>query len=155
MGRIACLLVGVVLGISLMLARGFLQEQSKPIQATDSVRVLLETQVVAWNAGNLDGFMQGYWNDPGLTFYSGNSIRSGFEETMARYQQTYQADGKEMGQLRFDDLRIEPIAPDTVFVRGKWHLTLSKESPEGLFTLIVKRFPHVGWKIVHDHTSKA
>jgi len=39
-------------------------------------------------------------------------------------------------------------------VTGKWQLTMSDgKQPHGLFTLIFKQLP-VGWKIVHDHTSR-
>ena len=155
MSRIMCLILGLVLGVALMIARGSLQEQMRPLSAHDAVKVVLDIQATAWNKGDLEGFMQGYWQDDQLSFYSGNSIRAGFEETIARYRQTYQANDAEMGQLRFDDLQFESLSPDIVLVKGRWHLTQSKAMPEGLFTLIVKRFPHIGWKIVHDHTSKA
>jgi beta-aspartyl-peptidase (threonine type) len=58
-----------------------------------------------------------------------------------------------MGKLQFSDLKIEPLAADAAFVRGRWHLTLADgKTPHGLFTLIFRKFPD-GWKIVHDHSS--
>ena len=51
-------------------------------------------------------------------------------------------------------LKIEMIGSDRALVRGRWHLVLTDKKPEGLFTLIFKRFPE-GWRIVHDHTSDA
>jgi ketosteroid isomerase-like protein len=40
-------------------------------------------------------------------------------------------------------------------VRGAWHLTLGTSEPHGLFSLLLRRIPGQGWKIVHDHTSVA
>ena len=66
----------------------------------------------------------------------------------------YQKDGREMGQLAFADLILEPLADTSVVVRGHWQLKLKDGNPSGLFTLIVQKKPE-GWRIVHDHTSAA
>jgi beta-aspartyl-peptidase (threonine type) len=71
-----------------------------------------------------------------------------------RYKKNYQAEGKEMGKLEFLDLNYAVLGADSALARGKWKLTKSNETVEGLFTLILKKFPD-GWKIVHDHTSKS
>jgi ketosteroid isomerase-like protein len=125
-------------------------EEPKP--AKDAIRAVLDAQVVAWNKGDLDGFMKGYWKSKDLTFFSGGTKTSGWEATLERYQKKYKADGKEMGQLTFSELDIDVLSPDSAFVRGRWKLKLSKDEPGGLFTLLFKRFPD-GWRIVHDHTS--
>ncbi|MCW5968045.1 MAG: nuclear transport factor 2 family protein [Blastocatellales bacterium] len=124
-------------------------------QSEAAIRAVLDAQADAWNAGNLDEFMAGYWNSPELTFYSGGDKLMGWEATIERYRRTYQAEGKEMGRLRFSDLDLQVLGADVAVVRGRWQLTLSNGStPGGLFTLIFHRFDH-GWKIVHDHTSSA
>src|SRR5262249_48202584 len=121
-------------------------------QKEQGVEQVLNDQVAAWNRGELEAFMDGYWHSPELTFYSGNDIKHVCDETLDRYRQRYQSEGKEMGKLSFSELRIEMAGPDTAIVRGRWHLELSQETRGGLFTLIVKRRPE-GWRIVHDHTS--
>ncbi len=120
----------------------------------DTVRRLLDSQVTAWNKGDLKGFMAGYWKSEKLTFFSGDKIEHGWQATYQRYQKRYQAEGREMGQLSFSDLDMEMLGEDTAWVRGRWKLVTSKEKPGGLFTLIFKKFPE-GWRIVHDHTSAA
>jgi ketosteroid isomerase-like protein len=119
---------------------------------TEAVRQVLDSQVAAWNKGDLKGFMAGYWKSEKLTFFSGDKIERGWQATYDRYQKRYQAEGREMGKLTFSDLDIVMIGEDTSWVRGRWKLVTSKETPGGLFTLIVKKFPE-GWRIVHDHTS--
>ena len=127
-------------------------EEPKPAPAKDAIRAVLDAQVVAWNKGDLDGFMKGYWKSKDLTFFSGGTKTSGWEATLERYQKKYKADGKEMGQLTFSELDIDVLSADSAVVRGRWKLKLSKDEPGGLFTLLFKRFPD-GWRIVHDHTS--
>jgi len=120
----------------------------------NAVRQVLDSQVAAWNKGDLKGFMAGYWKSEKLTFFSGDKIEHGWQATYDRYQKRYQADGKEMGKLTFSELEIEMLGADTAWVRGRWKLVTSKETPGGLFTLVFKKFPE-GWRIVHDHTSAA
>jgi beta-aspartyl-peptidase (threonine type) len=123
--------------------------------ARSAVQEVLQHQQDAWNRHDLDGFMAGYWNSPGLTFFSGAKETSGWQATLERYRKTYQSEGREMGKLGFSGLRIELLGKDAAFVRGAFHLTMPDgKTPHGLFTLIFRRFPD-GWKIVHDHTAAA
>ena len=59
-----------------------------------------------------------------------------------------------MGKLTFADVEVEMVGESNALVKGKWKLTLSKEELGGLYTLHVKKFAE-GWRVVHDHTSKA
>ena len=119
------------------------------------VKHLLVSQVEAWNRGEIEGFMHGYWHSPELTFYSGATITKGWEPTLLRYQQRYRGPGKEMGKLEFQDLDIDVLSWRAAVVTGKFQLTMSNgQQPHGLFTLVVRRLP-AGWRIVHDHTSAA
>lgn len=141
------LLVGVVMVVATCIAAS---REGPPAEA--AIRKLLDDQADAWNRGDLDGFMVGYWNSPQLSFYSPKGKRSGWQETFDRYRAEYQSAGKEMGSLTFSELHIQMIGPDTALVRGRWQLQMKKDNPGGLFTLIVKRLPE-GWRVVHDHTS--
>ncbi len=132
-----------------------------PARAADEdkdVRAVLDAQVVAWNKGDLDGFMDGYWNDEKLSFISGGDITAGWKATKARYEKRYKAEGKEMGKLTFSELHVEVLSPTAAMMRGKFEVVFEKEKDEkkkvarGRFTLILKKLPD-GWKITHDHTS--
>jgi beta-aspartyl-peptidase (threonine type) len=126
--------------------------EARDKEAREAVEAVLQAQVAAWNRGDLEAFMAGYWHSPDLTFFSGKDIRAGWEATLERYQKRYQGEGHEMGKLTFSELRVEVLDPDHAWVRGRWHLETSKEPLGGLFTLIFKKFPE-GWRIIHDHTS--
>jgi beta-aspartyl-peptidase (threonine type) len=131
---------------------------STPAADEKELRAVLEAQVKAWNKGDLDGFMAGYWNDEQLSFISGGDITFGWKKTKERYVKRYQADGKEMGKLAFSELHVETFSPNAAMMRGKFELVFEKEKDDkkktarGRFTLILRKFPD-GWKITHDHTS--
>jgi uncharacterized protein (TIGR02246 family) len=127
--------------------------KEKPKSPAAEIRAVLDAQVAAWNAGNLEEFMDGYWRSPDLTFFSAGRKLSGWDATIERYRKTYQAEGREMGKLAFSDLDIQVLGPAAAVVRGRWELTMSDgKKPGGLYTLIFRRFKE-GWKIIHDHTS--
>jgi ketosteroid isomerase-like protein len=123
-------------------------------KSVQEIRTVLSRQVDAWNHHNLEGFMKGYWHSPELTFYSGGTTVSGWEETLTRYRNRYQSAGNEMGVLEFSDLKIELLGPSAAFVRGRFHLKMSSSESGGLFTLTFRKLAD-GWKIIHDHTSTA
>lgn len=128
------------------------QGQSAPTGAEKDIHAVLDAQVAAWNAGKLEEFMAGYWRSPKLTFFSGGRKLSGWEATLERYRKTYQAEGKEMGRLKFSDLDIQSFGTAAI-VRGRWELTMSDgKQLGGLYTLVFRKFKD-GWKIIHDHTS--
>lgn len=119
-----------------------------------AIQKLLNSQVEAWNHGDLEAFMAGYWHSPELTFFSNGSETRGWQETLDRYKKRYQSEGRAMGQLDFQDLRIEMVGPQAAFVRGKWHLKMQDgKDIQGMFTLVLRKFPQDEWKIVHDHSS--
>ncbi len=120
--------------------------------AEEAIRQVLDAQVTAWNRGDVEAFMAGYWQSPELSFFSGSERTQGWEATLQRYRKRYQSEGQEMGRLTFSELRVDVLGPDSALVRGRWQLVRSKDRPGGLFTLIFRRLPE-GWRIVHDHTS--
>jgi uncharacterized protein (TIGR02246 family) len=140
-----------------LLAIALLAPVARADDAAD-IRAVLDAQAVAWNKGDLDGFMAGYWNDDKLTFVSGGDITFGWKATKERYIKRYKSEGKEMGKLTFSDFHADVLAPNAAVVRGKYELAFEKEkddkkkSARGRFTLVLKKFPD-GWKVVHDHTS--
>src|SRR4051795_12053082 len=87
-----------------------------------AVRKLLEAQVESWNRKDLDGFLEGYWRDPGVVFQSGPDRCDGCESLRSRYRKSYQAGGREMGRLAFSDLDVVVLGPDASMARGRWQL---------------------------------
>ncbi|HYE24050.1 MAG TPA: DUF6438 domain-containing protein [Clostridia bacterium] len=87
--------------------------------AEAQIRAVLEAQREAWNRGDLDGYMAGYWRSAHLTFFGGSGETRGWRETLERYRVRYQSGGRTMGTLTFDQIRVEMLSRDAAFVRAR------------------------------------
>ena len=117
----------------------------------DAISAVLSAQQTAWNRGDVDAFLLGYWRSPQLTFSGSSGVARGWDGVLARYKKNY-PDKAAMGQLDFSELEFRFLGPDAALVLGRWHLKREKDDLGGVFTLVWQRFPD-GWKVVHDHTS--
>lgn len=126
---------------------------SKNEQDLNQIRDLLTFQELAWNNGNIEGFMSGYLRFDSLRFASGGNVSYGWQTTLERYKNGY-PDKETMGVLTFSNIDIKLIPPDAALVFGKWELERETDHPWGLFTLVFNK-TNDGWKIIHDHTSSA
>jgi len=122
-------------------------------KAMREVRAVLDAQVAAWNRGDIDGFMEGYWQSPETVFVSGDSLTRGWQTVLDHYKKAYDSREK-MGTLSFLEIDIKALGPRTVIATGRWQLMRVADTPHGRFTLIFRRTPE-GWRITHDHTSSA
>jgi len=125
--------------------------------ATTAARNVLAAQKDAWNRGDIDGFMQGYARSDTIRFAGGDRFNNGWQATLDSYRKGY-PDAAAMGKLDFDLVEVRELAPDVVYVFGKWHLSHAGEAadkaPHGLFTLILERINGI-WAVTRDHTSAA
>jgi len=115
------------------------------------LRSLLDAQSAAWNRGDIEGFMAGYWKSERTTFAGAKGVFRGWQALLERYHRDY-PDRAAMGTLTFSDLEITVLAPSAAFVLGHWHLDRASGPVGGIFSLVVRKFPE-GWRIIHDHTS--
>ena len=145
------------LGIGIVAGRLSVPQPKYPtLEAPDvhgSVMAVLTAQQDAWNAGDIEGFMQGYNKSRRLRFASGGDITLGWQNTLNRYQRRY-TDRAKMGKLQFDVKEVEVLSDESGLIFGQWTLFREADRPTGLFTLHFKKGPD-GWKIVSDHTSSA
>jgi uncharacterized protein (TIGR02246 family) len=116
-----------------------------------AITAVLKAQQAAWNRGDVDAFLVGYWQSPELTFSGSNGVSRGWDGVLARYKKNY-PDRSAMGELTFSDLEFRFLGPDAALVLGKWHLKRDMGDIGGVFSLVWQKFPE-GWKIIHDHTS--
>ena len=123
-------------------------------RATDSsaISAVLNAQVNAWNRGDIDAFLDGYWRSPDLSFGGPGGFTKGWDGVRDRYKKNY-ADRAAMGTLDFSGLEFRFLGPDAALVLGHWHLKRDKGDVGGVFSLVWQRFPE-GWRIIHDHTSQ-
>jgi ketosteroid isomerase-like protein len=117
----------------------------------DAIKSVLSTQQAAWNKGDIDTFMRGYWKSPNVRFISGDKITTGWNETLARYHQRYPTRDR-MGQLTFSDLDVTMLGPESALVVGRWKLLRAGDTPHGVFSLTFRKIDG-NWVIAVDHTS--
>ena len=115
------------------------------------IRAVLDAQTAAWNRGDIDAFMTGYWKSDETEFIGSAGITRGWQSVLDRYRRNY-PDTKAMGQLSFGNLEIHITCPDAAYVISEFHLVREKDNPSGVFTLNFKKFAE-GWRIVADHTT--
>jgi ketosteroid isomerase-like protein len=127
------------------------QSESQKTKITAEIRKVMLDQAVAWNRGDIEGFMAGYWRSENLTFVSGTEVTRGWQPTVDRYKRGYDTRAK-MGTLTFSDLEVTVLSKDAAVVLGNWSLAREKDNPHGKFTLTFRKFKE-GWRVVIDHTS--
>lgn len=120
--------------------------------AADIIEGVLMAQSAAWNEGDLEAFMDGYWRSDDLRFVSGGRTRKGWNAALKHYRKTYGDAPETMGQLDFDDISIQFIADDVAVVVGRYEVKQGGNAGEGSFSLVMKQIGGL-WRIVHDHTT--
>ncbi|HEY5565109.1 MAG TPA: class D beta-lactamase [Rhodothermia bacterium] len=138
-----------VLALSMPSRGAFAQRAASPDSA---IRNVLSDQQDAWNRGDIDAFMDGYWKSDSLRFASGGEVQRGWRATLDRYHRAY-PDRAAMGDLSFTIYSVDILSDEDAFVFGRFTLERENDRPTGLFTLLFRRFGD-DWRIVFDHTSE-
>jgi ketosteroid isomerase-like protein len=132
----------------LIISSTFLFAQSTDVIA---IKKLMTEQVAAWNNGNIDDFMKGYWNNDSLAFVGQSGITYGYNNTLNNYKKKYDSPAK-MGKLFFSDLKYLRLSDDFYFITGKWFLKRTAGDVGGYYTLLFRKI-NGQWFIINDHTS--
>ncbi len=122
-------------------------------QTTDEqmIKNAMVEQLNAWNAGDIDRFMETYWHNDSLMFIGKNGPTYGWEKTKANYKKGY-PDTAAMGKLDFEIINMKRLSVMYYSVVGKWHLKRSIGDVGGAFTLLFKKIKKK-WVIIQDHSS--
>ena len=126
----------------------FVSAQTNDVAA---IRKVLQLQTEAWNNGNIDEFMKGYWKSDSLKFIGKSGVTYGYNETLSGYKKRY-SDTVQMGKLFFELLEIKRLSSEYYFIVGKWFLKRSVGDIGGYYTLLFRKI-NGKWVIVADHTS--
>lgn len=129
----------------------FLMTSAAAAQDQKAILDILETQRSAWNKGNLEDFMQTYWKSDSLLFVGQSGPKYGWQTTLDNYRKSY-PNRAAMGTLSFDIKEVRFLTQDDAFVLGAWHLQREKDTPNGYFTILLKKIDGQ-WKIIADHSS--
>lgn len=127
------------------------------------IRAVLDSQVQAWNRGDLDGFMQGYWKSDDLVLSTPQGETRGWRTLRDRYRRRYGSPragdrsasagdaGMTLGRLRFEDLVISRQGEDAAQAAGRYRLERDGQNQSGRFFLHL-RLIGGRWVIVRDRT---
>lgn len=116
-----------------------------------AIRRLLDEQAAAWNRGNIEDFMKGYWKNDSLMFIGKSGITYGWNNTLNNYKKSY-PDTTAMGKLSFNIITVKQLSSEHFHIVGKWYLKRSIGNLSGYFTLVFKKIDDA-WVIVSDHSS--
>lgn len=131
--------------------KGVFSQPVKKDPAVAAIEKVMAMQEQSWNEGNIDKFMEGYWNSDSLTFVGKKGVTYGWKATLANYKKNY-PDKETMGKLTFTLLKKEKLGPDSYLVIGKWYLQRTADEAGGYFSLTWKKM-NGKWVIINDHTS--
>jgi ketosteroid isomerase-like protein len=126
----------------------FAQAQNKDENA---IRAMLSAQEAAWNTGNLEQFMIGYWQNDSLMFIGKNGPTYGYNKTLANYKKGY-PDTAHMGKFTSTIVNMKRLSPEYYFVTGKWFLKRTVGDVSGYYTLLIRKI-NGKWVVVADHSS--
>jgi ketosteroid isomerase-like protein len=116
-----------------------------------AIRKMMKAQEKAWNEGNLDKFMIGYWENDSLLFIGSKGPKYGYKVTLENYKKGY-PDTAHMGKFTSTILSMKKLSPEYYFVVGKWFLKRSVGDASGHYTLLLRKIKGL-WVIVADHSS--
>lgn len=135
-------------GLFFLLVSVHTQGQTKDETA---IKNLLDKQNSAWNRGDINAFMEGYWKNDSLMFIGKNGVTYGWQNTLDNYKKGY-PDTAAMGKLTFTLITIKRLSDKYYRVVGKWFLKRSIGDIGGHFTLLFEKI-NGEWMIIEDHSS--
>lgn len=103
------------------------------------------------NSGNINTFMEPYWQSDSLMFIGNTGVTFGWENTRENYLKSY-PDTNAMGKLSFEILHMKRLSVLYYYVVGKWQLSRTGGDLSSHFTLSFKKI-NDKWVIVSDHSS--
>lgn len=112
---------------------------------------ILDEQTAAWNRGDIDSFMKGYWENDSLMFIGKSGVTYGWENTLKNYKKGY-PDTANMGKLTFTIIQVKKLSGRYYHVTGKWYLKRSVGDVSGHYTLLWRKV-NGQWVIIADHSS--
>ena len=115
------------------------------------VRNVLTKQNAAWNRGDKDAFMVGYWENDSLMFIGKSGVTYGYKNTLANYKKNY-PDTITMGKLTYTLIKVKQLSTEYFHVTGKYYLTRTIGDASGHFTLLFRKI-NGKWVIISDHSS--
>jgi ketosteroid isomerase-like protein len=117
----------------------------------EQIRDRFKEATEAWNRGDLNAYLAGYWDSEETRWISGGMLIRGVEAIRARYKSLYDSPEK-LGKLEVKDLETDILTDSDTLVVGKWSHTAGQLARVGVFTIHMKKIQGE-WVIATDHAS--
>src|ERR1041385_3532226 len=96
------------------------QAQTLPKEERRAIQDVLDAQVVAWNHGDIEGFMKGYWKSPEQAYIGNETLVQGYQGLLDYYHRAFAVaparGAAEMGELKLTEEVMTPLGKDAVIV---------------------------------------
>jgi uncharacterized protein (TIGR02246 family) len=122
---------------------------------TQQVYEVLLKMLDRWNAHDIEGHLEVYWNSPELLVVVDAEQFSGWQQLHDSYLNGY-PDRNAMGFIQPKRIQVKLLKPDLALALTWWSVSFpsSKHTVVGNTTMDLQKFDD-GWKIVASHTSTA
>jgi len=117
------------------------------------IRVMLEKLQADWNGGDMDAYLDAYWNSADFSLMFGSTGVRGWQAVHDLFTTSWMTE-EAMGDFAVLELDIRFSGPDMAIASGGFEHQFPDEKIVGAFTHVLRRFDDTGWKIVHEHTSR-
>lgn len=117
----------------------------------EEIKQALHQSAKDWSKGDLEGYMNVYWNSEKLQFIGKRGITYGWRQTLINYKKGYPTKD-DTGKLTFKVLSVDFLAKDLYSLIGEYHLERPAGNASGIYNLIFKKIDGK-WVIITDHTQ--
>jgi uncharacterized protein (TIGR02246 family) len=106
-----------------------------------------------WNAHDIDGYMEVYWNAPELLVVIGSEQFNGWRQLHDSYVNGYPG-STAMGFIQPKRIQVRMLKPDLALALTWWSIAFpsTKHEVTGNSTMNLQKFAD-GWKVIASHTS--
>jgi limonene-1,2-epoxide hydrolase len=126
---------------------------AQPDKAVAEVLAFLQKLQKDWNSGDMQAYLDAYWDDEDLAIVFGDKVVLGKKAMTAMFTSAW-PDEVKMGNFATEDEHVTILDPNFAIVDGKFRHQFTDSVVAGAFTHILKRRENGDWKIVHEHTSR-
>lgn len=131
----------------------FSADAERDDEAEAAVQALVTSMSEVWNAGNMSAYLDLYVRDDRTTLIFADVITAGWENISDLYTTTWSTEEK-MGDFDTERVSVRIVDADTAIANGIFRHQFTDELVVGAFSLVARKVDG-GWKIVHEHTSRA
>ena len=117
------------------------------------IRATIEKLQADWNGGDMDAYLDAYWNSDDLSLMFGSTAVRGWQAVHDLFTSSWMTE-EAMGDFEVLGMEIRFSGPDTAIASGGFEHQFPDEKIVGAFTHVLRRVDDSGWKIVHEHTSR-